>query len=155
MESRLIGVISDTHGIIRPEAVKALEKCELILHAGDIGSVHVIDMLRKITPVVAVRGNCDRGTCADIFGRTEVGEIGGHYFYLIHDLNRMDIEPKTAGINIVINGHTHEPNQYRQDGVLYLNPGSAGPRRFSLPISLALLKISGETMEAEFVELLR
>ena len=155
MESRLIGVISDTHGIIRPEAVKALEKCELIIHAGDIGSVQVIDVLRKIAPVVAVRGNCDRAACAELFARTEAGEIGEHYFYVIHDLNRLDIEPEKSGINIVISGHTHEPYQYRQGGVLYLNPGSAGPRRFSLPVCLALLKITGDALEAEFVELVR
>lgn len=155
MESRLIGVISDTHALIRTEAAKALAKCDLIIHAGDIGTVHVIDVLRKIAPVVAVRGNCDKGSCAEIFASTEVLEIGGQYFYVIHDLNRIDIEPEAAGINIVINGHTHEPYQFRKEGVLYLNPGSAGPRRFSLPISLALLKITGDSLEVEFVKLAR
>ncbi len=154
MGNRLIGVISDTHGLIRPQAIKALEKCDLILHAGDIGAVHVVEELHKIAPVIAVRGNCDRGICADIFAATEVVETGGHFFYLLHDLNRMDIEPEAAGISTVISGHTHQPCQYRQKSILYLNPGSAGPRRFSLPVSLALLKITGDTLTAEFINLL-
>lgn len=154
MANMLIGVISDTHGLIRPQAVKALEGCELILHAGDIGTIQVIEELRKIAPVAAVRGNCDRGQCAGIFASDEVVEAAGHHLYLIHDLDRMEIEPAAAGLSAVISGHTHRPASFRHNRVLYLNPGSAGPRRFSLPIGIALLRISGEVLQTEFIDLL-
>ncbi|MDI3480846.1 MAG: uncharacterized protein PWQ97_501 [Tepidanaerobacteraceae bacterium] len=153
MTEHIIGVISDTHGLLRPEILKALKDCEHILHAGDIGDAHIIDALNKIAPVTAVRGNCDRDGWVYKFPRSESVKIGEICLYLLHDLNWLDLDPKAAGFDAVINGHTHRPLSEYRNGVLYLNPGSAGPKRFTLPISAAKLRVKGKSMEVEFIKL--
>jgi uncharacterized protein len=148
-----LGVISDTHGLVRPEALKALAGVERIVHAGDIGDRHVLDALARVAPVTAVRGNNDRGAWAAGLPETEVLEVGGVSLYLLHDLHELDLEPRAAGFAAVISGHSHQPRVEQRDGVLYLNPGSAGPRRFKLPISLATLTIARRSVTAQLVTL--
>jgi len=147
-----IGVISDTHGLLRPEAVKALHGVDHILHAGDVGGAAILEALRDIAPVTAIRGNVDvAGACAMLPPR-EVVEIGDGLFYLVHSLQDLDIDPQAAGVVAVIHGHTHRA-EIRQAGVLYLNPGSAGPRRFDLPISLAKIEIVAGKLRARIIPL--
>jgi putative phosphoesterase len=143
MASRVhtVGVISDTHGLLRPEAVAALTGVERIIHAGDIGERAVLDALGRLAPVTAVRGNNDRGGWAHDIPETEVVEIAGLALYVLHDLHELDLDPRAAGFAAVIAGHSHQPRQEERDGVLYFNPGSAGPRRFRLPVSLGRLRI--------------
>jgi uncharacterized protein len=143
MASRVhtVGVISDTHGLLRPEAVAALTGVERIIHAGDIGERAVLDALGRLAPVSAVRGNNDRGGWARHIPETEVVEVGGVALYVLHDLHELDLDPRAAGFAAVIAGHSHQPRQEERDGVLYFNPGSAGPRRFRLPVSLGRLTI--------------
>ncbi len=138
----LIGVLSDTHGLLRPEAVAELAGVDHILHAGDDGDPAILDHLREIAPVTAIRGNVDtHGPCSNL-PATEAVELSGHLFYLVHSVDWLDISPKAAGISAVISGHSHKPSIDHRDGVLYLNPGSAGPRRFSLPITLARITLT-------------
>ena len=151
--SRLIGVISDTHGLLRPEAIEALRGSELIVHAGDIGKADVLESLRAIAPTVAVRGNVDTGAWAATLPSTEVIEVGDLHLYVLHDLSTLDLDPKAAGFAAVIFGHSHRPGAELRDGVLFLNPGSAGPRRFSLPIALARLQVTRGRLVHEIVEL--
>jgi len=153
MKEKLIGVISDTHGMLRPQAVAALEGVDLILHAGDIGGPGVLAALEKLAPVQAVRGNTDRGDWAWKLPLTRVVELGRVHLYLLHDRHGLELNPAAAGFQAVIFGHSHRPHLERQDGVLYLNPGSAGPRRFTLPVSLALLRVTEPSLQAEFIEL--
>jgi uncharacterized protein len=143
MASRVhtVGVISDTHGLLRPEAVAALAGVERIVHAGDIGDRAVLEALGRLAPVTAVRGNNDRGAWARDIPETEVLEIGGATLYVLHDLHELDLDPRAAGYAAVIAGHSHQPRQEERDGVLYFNPGSAGPRRFRLPVSVGRLAI--------------
>jgi hypothetical protein len=143
MASRVhtVGVISDTHGLLRPEAVAALTGVERIIHAGDIGERAVLDALGRLAPVSAVRGNNDRGGWTRHIPETEVVEVGGVALYVLHDLHELDLDPRAAGYAAVIAGHSHQPRQEERDGVLYFNPGSAGPRRFRLPVSLGRLTI--------------
>jgi len=148
-----IGVISDTHGLVRPEALRALAGADLIVHAGDVGAPEVLDALRAVAPVVAVRGNNDRGRWARALAETEVVERGGRSLYVLHDLHELDLDPRAAGFDAVIAGHSHQPRVERRDGVLYLNPGSAGPRRFRLPISVGFLSIRGSDVRAGLMEL--
>jgi putative phosphoesterase len=131
-----VGIISDTHGLLRPEAVELLRGSEHIIHAGDIGSPEIIPALEKIAPVTAIRGNVDMQPWARRFAETEVVEVAGLHIYVIHDVNALDLDPRAAGFAAVISGHSHQPKQEMKDGVLYFNPGSAGPRRFKLPISV-------------------
>ncbi len=131
-----IGVISDTHGLLRPEAVAALRGSDRILHAGDVGDPGILDRLRELAPVTAVRGNIDRETWAAALPETELVEVEGVSLYMLHDLARLDLKPEAAGIRVVIYGHTHQPEIEERNGVLYFNPGSVGPRRFRLPVSL-------------------
>jgi len=148
----LIGVISDTHGLLRPEAVQALAGVEAILHAGDVGDAGILEALRKIAPVTAIRGNIDQtGKCAAL-PETEWVELGGVVFYLLHDLKQLDLDPATAGIGVVVSGHSHQAKVERRRDVLYLNPGSAGPRRFRLPVTLARVTVEAGRVEAEIVE---
>jgi putative phosphoesterase len=149
----IVGVISDTHGLLRPQAVEALRGSEHIIHAGDIGAPEIITELRKIAPVTAIRGNVDVQNWARDLPETQVVELAGKSIYLIHDVNALDLNPKAAGFNVVISGHSHQPRQEIKNGVLYLNPGSAGPRRFKLPISVARIDISGTLINATIVEL--
>jgi putative phosphoesterase len=148
-----IGVISDTHGLVRPQAVAALRGSDLIVHAGDVGHPDVLEALRALAPVVAVRGNNDRGAWAESLSATEVVEVAGLSLYVLHDLAELDVDPKAAGFHAVIAGHSHLPKLERRGGVLYLNPGSAGPRRFKLPVALARVRVSAAGVDAELVEL--
>lgn len=148
-----IGVISDTHSLLRPEAVKLLQGSELIIHAGDIGSIEVIDQLNAIAPVTAVRGNIDKSPFGDRFAEYEVLKVNGKYVFVLHDLKELDLDPVAAGFDVIVSGHTHVPQLEDNQGVLYLNPGSAGPRRFSLPIALARLDISDSGIEAKIMEI--
>jgi uncharacterized protein len=154
MQIHKVGVISDTHGLLRMEAIRALQDCELILHAGDAGQPQVLEDLREIAPVIAVRGNVDRGEWAVGLPENAVVEVGNSTLYMLHDLNHLDIDPLTASFRVVISGHTHQPNLQKRGGVLYLNPGSAGPRRFHNPVSAAKLLIEGEHVEARILMLL-
>ncbi len=138
---KIVGVISDTHGLLRPEAVQALEGVDLIVHAGDIGSPGIIDSLRELAPVWAIRGNVDRGTWAEEFSATEIVEVEDQLLYVLHDLGQLDLDPAAAGFRVVIYGHSHDPKVAEQKGVVYLNPGSAGPRRLRLPISMARMVV--------------
>jgi hypothetical protein len=150
-----IGVISDTHGLLRPEAVDALRGCDHILHAGDVGDAAILDTLRELAPVTAIRGNVDRsGECARLLA-VELIELAGHSIYMLHDLSELDLDPVAAGISTVISGHSHQPVIEWRKEVLYFNPGSAGPRRFSLPVSLGFLEAdkAGSRMEARLVTL--
>ena len=149
----LLGVVSDTHGLLRPEALEQLRGCDGILHAGDIGKPEVLDALRDIAPLTVVRGNVDRW--ADALPDTEVLECEGRHIYMLHNLQELDIDPRAAGFAVVVCGHSHMPKVQWRDGVLYLNPGSIGPRRFSLPISMARLRIDRQGLYAELIELPR
>jgi len=148
-----IGLISDTHGLFRPEAAEALHGSELIIHAGDVGDLRVLDQLRTIAPTIAVRGNVDTEAWAKVLPTTEVVEAGELRLYVLHDRSGLDLDPKAAGFAAVISGHTHRPSAEVRDGVLYLNPGSAGPRRFSLPVAVARLRVDGGHLSHEIVEL--
>jgi uncharacterized protein len=151
--SILIGVISDTHGVLRPEAVEALRGSERIIHAGDVGDADILDRLAAIAPVNAVRGNIDQSAWARALPETDVVDAGGISIYLLHDLARLDLKPEAAGFSVVISGHSHVPKQETQNGVLYFNPGSAGPRRFKLPISVGKLTINRGKVRGEIVTL--
>ena len=149
----LVGVISDTHGLLRPEAERALQGVELIVHAGDVGKPEVLASLRKIAPVFAVRGNVDTGVWAQELPITNIVETGRGCLYILHNLRELDLRPEAAGFDAVISGHTHQAEQKKQDGVLYLNPGSAGPRRFHLPVTLAILELGKRPWTVEIVAL--
>jgi len=148
-----IGVISDTHGLLRPEAVVALQGSDLIVHAGDVGTPEILDQLRTIAPTFAVRGNVDTQSWAKALPMTEIVAAAELQLYVLHDLATLDLDPKAAGFAAVISGHSHKPSAETRNGVLYLNPGSAGPRRFTLPIGVARLYVAGSTLRHEFVEL--
>jgi putative phosphoesterase len=152
-KSILIGVISDTHGLLRPEAAVALRGSQHIIHAGDVGDPKILDELAAIAPVTAVRGNIDKGAWARKLAETEVVELGGVSIYVLHDLAQLDLKPEAAGLAAVISGHSHEPKQQMRKGVLYFNPGSAGPRRFKLPVSVGRLRVSGGTAVGEVVNI--
>lgn len=149
-----VGVISDTHGLLRAEALAGLAGADWILHAGDVGDAGILETLGRIAPVTAIRGNIDTGGACARLPATELVDVGGTAFYLLHDLQELDLDPGSAGIGVVVSGHSHRPRIERRKGVLYLNPGSAGPRRFSLPISFALVTLGDGEPEAEIVELL-
>jgi putative phosphoesterase len=152
----LVGVLSDTHGLLRPEALAALRDADVahILHAGDVGDPAILDALRALAPVTAIRGNIDtHGDCA-LLPATEMVELAGALFYLVHSIHDLDISPAAAGVRAVISGHSHQPGFATRNGILYLNPGSAGPRRFKLPITLALLQIEATTLTPTLITLL-
>jgi putative phosphoesterase len=146
-----IGVISDTHGLLREEAWRALEGSDLILHAGDMGSADIVPALQRLAPVVAIRGNVDREEWADAYRERELVEHGPLLFYMLHDLKTLDLRPAAAGFAAVICGHSHQPKFYFEEGVLYFNPGSAGPWRFRLPISVGRLTVRGRELEPELI----
>jgi uncharacterized protein len=148
-----LGVISDTHGLLRPEAVEALRESDRILHAGDIGAPEILEALAKIAPVTAVRGNVDTASWARALPETEVVEAGGLLIYMLHDRGQLDLKPEAAGFRVVVYGHSHQPKIEEKNGVLYFNPGSAGPRRFRLPVSVGRLMIGAGKVRAELVEL--
>lgn len=148
-----IGLISDTHGLLRPEAIAFLRGCEHILHAGDICDAGTLEALSRIAPVIAVRGNNDKGEWATALSETEFVRLGEVLVYAIHDLKRIDIDPARAGVRVVVSGHSHKPRIEERDGVVYVNPGSAGRRRFRLPVSVGELLIDGSSVRARNVEL--
>jgi len=149
----VIGVISDTHGLLRPEALDALQGAEAIVHAGDVGDPAILEALRHLAPVTAVRGNIDRGALARDLPSTAILDAGGVSIYVLHDLAQLDLNPRVAGFRVVVSGHTHAPQIREADGVLYLNPGSAGPRRFHLPVSVAVLTVNSGDPSATLIEL--
>lgn len=148
-----IGLISDTHGLLRPEAAAFLRGSDHIIHAGDIVGAAILDELAAIAPLTAVRGNNDKGPWAAALSETEVVEFGDVLIYVLHDLAALDVDPAAAGFRVVVSGHSHRPLVKERDGVLYVNPGSAGPRRFSLPIAVAELNIQDGSVNARLVEL--
>ena len=150
---KTIGVISDTHGLLRPDAVSALQGSDLIIHAGDIGRLEVIEQLEAIAPVKAIRGNIDQAAWADAFPETEVVQANDMLIYVLHNLKALDLDPQAAGFRVVVSGHSHQPKIAEKDGTLYLNPGSAGPRRFKLPIAVGRLTISGGNIRSEILPL--
>ena len=150
----MTGVISDTHGLLRPEAIEALRGSEHIIHAGDVGASEILDQLATIAPVTAIRGNVDTAGWARGLPETEVLEIEGICIYVLHDLARLDLKPEVAGCNVVISGHSHIPKQEACAGVLYFNPGSAGPRRFKLPVTVGRLIMEGGMVRGEIVPIL-
>ena len=152
-DETVIGVISDTHGLLRPEALKHLSDVASIIHAGDIGSPNVLEKLQTLAPVSAVRGNNDKGAWAEAIPESLLFEVRNHSIHVLHDLAQIDLSPSAAGISVVISGHSHKPEVAERDGVLFVNPGSIGPRRFRLPIALAKLYVSDTAVRAEIIEL--
>jgi uncharacterized protein len=148
-----VGVISDTHGLLRPEATDALKGSDLIVHAGDVGGTDILEQLRTIAPTFAVRGNVDTGAWAKALPITEVVDVGQLRLYVLHDLATLDLDPRAAGFAAVISGHSHRASAEVRHGVLYLNPGSVGPRRFTLPIAMARLRITGDRLSHEMIAL--
>lgn len=146
-------MISDTHGLLRPQALEALRGSELILHAGDVGKPEILIALRELAPVIAVRGNVDTADWAKALPETAVAESGKILLYVLHDVHALDLDPVAAGFHVVVSGHSHQPRQFERNGVLYINPGSAGPRRFQLPVTVARLNLEREPLAVEFVEL--
>ncbi len=149
----IVGVISDTHGLLRNEAVEPLRGSYRILHAGDVGAPEILKALARIAPVTAVRGNVDTSAWGRALPETEVVEVSGVSIYMLHDFGRLDLKPEAAGFRVVIYGHSHQPKIEEKNGVLYFNPGSAGPRRFRLPVTVGRLRIARGKVEAELVEL--
>jgi putative phosphoesterase len=152
-EKTILGLISDTHGLLREEAARALRGSDLILHAGDVGAPETLERLKTLAPVVAVRGNVDTGEWAQALPLTEVIRAGSTMIYMLHVLQDLDLNPAAAGFHIVVSGHSHKPGQTEKDGVLYINPGSAGPRRFYLPVTVARLDLGVKPWQVEFVQL--
>ena len=148
-----IGVIADTHGLLRPMAIDALQGSDYIIHAGDIGKQGIVEQLSEIAPVTAVRGNVDKGELARLYPHDAVLEVEKTYIYTLHILAELDLDPAAAGFQVVVSGHSHKAKIDITDGVLYLNPGSAGPKRFSLPVSVAILTVNGAKANAEIVDL--
>ena len=148
-----IGVISDTHGLLRPEAIAFLRGSDFIVHGGDIGHPGILDDLQSMSPVTAVRGNNDKGQWAGSLAHTQVLQVEGILIYVIHDISELDLDPAAAGFRVVVSGHSHKPKLHEQDGVLYVNPGSAGPRRFKLPVTVAEIMVAGAIVHACVKEL--
>ncbi len=148
-----VGLISDTHNLLRPEAAAFLRGSDHIVHAGDICEPAVLEALRAIAPTTAVRGNNDHGAWAEALRESELVEVGAVVLYAIHDIARIDIDPEAAGVRVVVSGHSHQPSVEERGGVLFVNPGSAGPRRFRLPISIAELRVDGGAVSVRFAEL--
>jgi uncharacterized protein len=148
-----VGLISDTHGLVRPEAVDFLRGSDFIVHAGDIGDVQVLEELRRLAPLTAVRGNNDKGPWATSIAETDVLQVGDVSIYVLHDLSELDLDPIAAGFRVVVSGHSHNPRIEERDGVLYVNPGSSGPRRFKLPIAVGELQVAGASVKARIVQL--
>jgi uncharacterized protein len=153
MTAKLVGVISDTHGLLRPEALAALQGSDYIIHAGDVGDPAILGKLGEIAPITAVRGNVDRGGWARGVPETNILEVAGRLIYVLHDLNQLDLKPESTGFAAVISGHSHVPKQEMKNGVLYFNPGSAGLRRFKLPVSVGRLLIEAGGIRGEIVQI--
>ena len=152
MSKTRIAVLSDTHGLLRPEVLAACAGVDHILHAGDVGDPDILTRLKEVAPTTAIRGNIDtQGPCAEL-PATEMIALGGVYFYLVHSLADLDIDPVAAGVQVVITGHSHQPKEQRRNGVLYLNPGSVGPRRFRLPVAMSFVSIDDAQIDVENVQ---
>lgn len=151
--AKKIGLISDTHGMLRLEAIRALKGSDLILHAGDVGKPEIIDALKSLAPVIAVRGNIDTEPWATELPAHAVVEIGDTRIFVLHDIHQLELDPVAAGYHVVVYGHSHKPASEEKSGVLYINPGSAGPRRFQLPVTIAKLDLSRAPWKIEFVDL--
>lgn len=149
----VVGVISDTHGLLRPEALDVLRGSDMIIHAGDVGKPEVLDRLGEVAPLHVVSGNIDKGSWAATLPLTQLVEVDDHRFFVLHDIAQLDVDPVAAGIAAVVFGHSHRPSIETRNGVLFLNPGSAGPRRFKLPITVARVKTSGRHIRADIVDL--
>jgi hypothetical protein len=150
----LVGLISDTHGLLRDEALHALRGSDLIVHAGDVGKLEIIEALQAVAPVVAVRGNVDTGSWAQVLPATAVAEAGTATLYVLHDIHKLDLNPAAAGFHVVVSGHSHRPDRTELSGVLYVNPGSAGPRRFNLPVTVARLDLGQTPWKVDFIDLI-
>jgi putative phosphoesterase len=150
----MVGLISDTHGLLRPEAVRTLAGSDLIIHAGDVGAPEILAALRAVAPVVAIKGNVDTGAWASALPATAVAEVGGTRIYVVHDLNDLDLNPAAAGFDVVVSGHSHQPASAERAGVLFVNPGSAGRRRFKLPVTVARLDLGRAPWNVELVDLM-
>jgi putative phosphoesterase len=150
---KILGLISDTHGLLREEAVRALRGSDLILHAGDVGAPEILDTLKTIAPVVAVRGNVDTDKWGQTLPMTEIIQVDSVMIYMLHIVQDLDVNPAAAGVHIVVSGHSHKPGRTEKDGVLYINPGSAGPRRFYLPVTVARLDLEVRPWKVEFIDL--
>ena len=148
-----VGIISDTHGLLRPEAIRHLAGTDHIIHAGDIGAPEVIEGLRRIAPTTAIRGNIDAGEWAKNYPDTELVVLGGRAFYVLHNREEIKLDPAASGFDVIISGHSHRPRIETKTGVLYLNPGSAGPRRFKLPIAVAILVLSDQAILPRILEI--
>ena len=151
---KTIGLISDTHGLLRPQALRALEGSDLIVHAGDVGSAEILEALKTLAPVFAVRGNVDTESWALALPETEVIEMDPATIYILHDVHTLDFDPVAAGFQIIVSGHSHKPGRAEKSGVLYVNPGSAGPRRLDLPVTVALLHLDQRPWKIDFVDLI-
>src|SRR2546428_1158533 len=150
---RTVGLIADTHGLLRQEALRALEGSDLIIHAGDVGDPKILEELRRLAPIVAVRGNIDTGAWSDALPETAVAEAGPELIYVLHDIGKLDIKAPAAGIAMVVSGHSHKPSCAEREGVIYVNPGSAGPRRVDLPVTVARVDLRQKPWKGEFIEL--
>jgi putative phosphoesterase len=150
-----VGIISDTHGLLRPEARAFAGSCDYIIHGGDIGSAAILGELSALAPLIAVKGNNDRQAWAARLPETEMIRVGGVFIYVIHDISQLDIEPHAAGAHVVVSGHSHKPLIALRDGILYVNPGSCGPRRFNLPLSMGEIRVQGTKVRARTVELVQ
>ena len=148
-----IGIISDTHGLLRPEAIKQLAGADHIIHAGDIGAPEVIEGLRRIAPITAIRGNIDVGEWAKDYPDSELVVLGGRSLYVLHNLKEIKLDPAASGFDVIISGHSHRPKIETKNGVLYVNPGSAGPRRFKLPIAVAIIALSDGLIVPQILEI--
>ncbi len=148
-----IGLISDTHGLLRPEAIAFLQGCDHIIHGGDVHKPGILETLAQIAPVTAVRGNNDKGPWAKNLPETELIDLGGKLIYVVHDISMIDVDPPAASIDVVVYGHSHKPSIERREGVIYINPGSAGPRRFTLPVTIGELFIARRTVKPKLIEL--
>jgi putative phosphoesterase len=151
----VIGLISDTHGLLRDQALEALRGSELIIHAGDVGKPEILSALEELAPVIAVKGNIDTGAWASKLPATAMVEAGPATIYVLHDVQELDLDPVAAGIQIIVSGHSHKPGRSEKSGVLYINPGAAGPRRFRLPVTVARLDLTATPWEVTFVDLLQ
>jgi hypothetical protein len=149
----IVGLISDTHGLMREEALRALQGSDLIIHAGDVGRPEILDTLRTVAPVVWVKGNIDEALWAEMWPATAVARAGPALIYVIHDIHDLDLDPVAAGYRAIVSGHSHKPGCTERSGVLYINPGSAGPRRFSLPVSVARLDLRPTPWKIDFIDL--
>jgi len=150
---RRVGLISDTHGLLREAAVRTLQGSDLIIHAGDVGKPEIITALETLAPVVVVRGNVDAGAWARALPATAVAEAGLALVYVIHDIHQLDLDPAVSGFQVVVSGHSHQPSRAERSGVLYINPGSAGPRRFHLPVTIARLSLDESPWKVDFLDL--